>query len=253
MLKADDYRRVLAVLESAEQATSLKAFRSRTLDALEEEMGYRHSAFLTRNVADRRIDGMVHGQPQRRLNAYLQRWSDQEVLEAFASTRTRQPRAAERPAVYEAQLPVQARSGDRVKGAQTESMMAVWLQGGGETHGFLSLLSEPGQRFGAVDRERLLVLAPHLKHLLRHHPAEPARARSHPGLTAREAEAVDLVAAGCSNREIARRLGVTESTVKKHVSAALTKLGVNSRTQLTLAWLGKPGSRSARSTAKAAG
>ena len=246
MLKADDYRRVLGVLDSAEQATSLKAFRSRTLDALESEMGYRHSAFLTRNVADRRIDGIVHGQPQRRLNAYLQRWSDQEVLEEFASSRKRGPRSGRSDSVYEAQLPVQVRGGGRVQEAQTESMMAVWLQGGGETHGFLSLLSEPGHRFSAVDRERLQVLAPHLSHLLRFHPAEPVRARSHPSLTAREAEAVDLVAAGCSNREIARRLGVTESTVKKHVSAALTKLGVDSRTQLTLAWLGRPGSASAK-------
>ena len=241
MLKADDYRNVLAVLESAEQATSLKAFRQRTLESLEEQMGYRHSAFLTRNVADRRIDGIVHGQPQRRLNAYLQRWSDQEVLEAFASSRSRKPKA-EAQTVYEAHLPVETRGG-RGDAAQTESMMAVWLQGGGETHGFLSLLSEPGARFGALDRERLLTLAPHLSNLLRLQPAEPARARSHPELTAREAETVDLVSAGCSNREIARRLGVTESTVKKHVSAALTKLGVNSRTQLTLAWLGKPGSR----------
>ena len=239
MLKADDYRRALAVLESAEQATSLKAFRQRTLEGLEEHMGYRHSAFLTRNVADRRIDGIVHGQPQRRLNAYLQRWSDQEVLEGFSSSRSRKAKP-DAQTVYEAHLPVEAR-GSRVDGAETESMMAVWLQGGGETHGFLSLLSEPGDRFGAVDRERLLVLAPHLSNLLRHQPSEPARSRSHPDLTTREAETVDLVSAGCSNREIARRLGVTESTVKKHVSAALTKLGVNSRTQLTLAWLGKPG------------
>lgn len=246
MLKADDYRRVLAVLESAEQATSLKNFRTRTLDALEAQMGYRHSAFLTRYAADRRIDGVVHGQPQRRLNAYLQRWSDQEVLEAFASSsRARKPRGIELQHVFEAHAPADGRPG-RTAGAQTESMIAVWLQGGGETQGFLSLLSAPGRRFGAVDRERLLTLAPHLSNLLRHYPVEPARARTHPGLTARESEAVDLVAAGYSNREIARRLGVTESTVKKHVSAALTKLGVNSRTQLTLAWLGRPGARTAR-------
>ncbi len=247
MLKADDYRRILAVLEAAEQATSLKNFRTRTLEALEEHLGYRQSAFLTRSVADRRIDGVVHGQSQRRLSAYLQRWSDQDVLEAFSSSRGRRARAAEAPQVYEAQMPPD-RGG--VQTAQAESMMAVWLQGGEHVQGFLSLLSAPGQRFGSVDRERLMVLAPHLGNMLRHHRPEPARAKSHPALTAREAEAVDLVSAGCSNREIARRLGVTESTVKKHVSAALTKLGVNSRTQLTLAWLGRPGTRTPRSAAR---
>lgn len=245
MLKADDYRRLLAVLEPAEQATSLKGFRTRTLDALEQHLGYRCSAFLTRSASEDRIDGVVHGQPQRRLNAYLQRWSDQEALAAFTSVRPRHSQAIELQRVYEAQAP-ERRVGTRAPAGPSESMIAVWLRAGNDMHGFLSLISAPGERFDAVDRERLLVLAPHLGNLMRHHAPAPVRARAHSELTAREAEAVDLVAAGYSNRAIARRLGVTESTVKKHVSAALTKLGVSSRTQLTLAWLGRSGPRSER-------
>jgi DNA-binding CsgD family transcriptional regulator len=48
-------------------------------------------------------------------------------------------------------------------------------------------------------------------------------------LTAREHEVLELLAAGLSNRRIAETLGISEHTVKFHVSAILAKLGVSSR------------------------
>jgi DNA-binding NarL/FixJ family response regulator len=56
------------------------------------------------------------------------------------------------------------------------------------------------------------------------------RTRNNPqGLTNRELNVLALLAEGCRNAEIARRLFVSEKTVDHHVSAILGKLAVRSR------------------------
>ena len=50
-------------------------------------------------------------------------------------------------------------------------------------------------------------------------------------LTGREAQVLDLIASGLSNKEIARRLGIESATVKNHVHNLLEKLHVRRRGQ----------------------
>ena len=54
------------------------------------------------------------------------------------------------------------------------------------------------------------------------------------GLTKREREAAALIAAGKSNRDIARTLGIGERTVEGYVAAAMAKLGATSRAQVAV-------------------
>ena len=55
-------------------------------------------------------------------------------------------------------------------------------------------------------------------------------------LTARELEVLRLLRDGLPNKTIARQLGITEATVKAHLSSAFQRLGVRDRTQAAL-WM----------------
>lgn len=53
-------------------------------------------------------------------------------------------------------------------------------------------------------------------------------------LTAREVEVLELIAEGMINKEIAKRLYISEKTVKNHVSNIFRKLNVSDRTQAAI-------------------
>ncbi|WP_327108547.1 response regulator transcription factor [Nonomuraea glycinis] len=62
----------------------------------------------------------------------------------------------------------------------------------------------------------------------------PDAAQRLAALTARESEAVKLVALGLSNHEIAERLVISPLTAKTHITRALAKLAVRDRVQLVI-------------------
>jgi two-component system, NarL family, response regulator LiaR len=85
-----------------------------------------------------------------------------------------------------------------------------------------------------VDQELVMRLVRRLAEEVgsRKPPAEPARERRAPGsLTARELEVLELLATGQTNRQIARELHLSLSTVKRNLERIIAKLGVSDRTQ----------------------
>jgi DNA-binding CsgD family transcriptional regulator len=85
----------------------------------------------------------------------------------------------------------------------------------------------PGRDFSERDRALLTLLRPHL-----HQAYLDAKRRRRPvsRLTPRQWDLLRLVAAGHTNAQIARQLGVMEGTVRIHLGNVYEKLGVSSRT-----------------------
>jgi DNA-binding CsgD family transcriptional regulator len=84
----------------------------------------------------------------------------------------------------------------------------------------------PGPDFSERDRALLVLLRPHLYQACldverRRHPV--------PRLTARQNDLLRLVAAGRTNTQIARRLGISEGTVRTHLENIYDRLGVSGR------------------------
>lgn len=72
-------------------------------------------------------------------------------------------------------------------------------------------------------------------------PMRLLNGKGHAMLSAREMDVVQSVAEGLTNREIAKRLGLTEHTVKNYLFRIFDKLGVSSRVEVVLYALGNAG------------
>jgi DNA-binding CsgD family transcriptional regulator len=85
----------------------------------------------------------------------------------------------------------------------------------------------PGPDFSERDRGLLSLLRPHL-----HEAYLDAERRRHgkPQLTRRQWDLLELVAAGHTNAQIARRVDISEGTVRKHMENIYRRLQVSSRT-----------------------
>jgi LuxR family maltose regulon positive regulatory protein len=130
--------------------------------------------------------------------------------------------------------------------AEPEQYVRVFVDGGAPIRRLLALhqFAETRQR-GAMASERASTAVGTLLAAFREDghnkaaaaavPATPARQQNKQPLieplTQREIEVLSLLAAGASNKDIARELVLATGTAKRHVSNIFSKLGVRSRTQ----------------------
>lgn len=83
----------------------------------------------------------------------------------------------------------------------------------------------PGRDFDERDHVILRLLRPHVDSAVRRLTLPP------PDLTAREREVMLLVREGLTDGQVARRLGVAEATVSKHLEHVYSRTGARSRVQ----------------------
>lgn len=122
--------------------------------------------------------------------------------------------------------------------AEPRGYLRVFLDEGAVLQGPLRLLLE--QTPELITGSPTLPTSAYLRRLLTLSEAEqrrrlsfssPAESELIEPLSSRELEVLACLGAGCSNQEIAARLVIAPSTVKSHLKAIYSKLGVESRTQ----------------------
>jgi DNA-binding NarL/FixJ family response regulator len=83
----------------------------------------------------------------------------------------------------------------------------------------------------------LIVLHPDALHSVLSPLSSGDQPESHPSdriLSPREIEVLRMIAEGLGNKEIASKLGISDHTVKFHISAIFAKLGASSRTEAVI-------------------
>jgi DNA-binding CsgD family transcriptional regulator/tetratricopeptide (TPR) repeat protein len=105
------------------------------------------------------------------------------------------------------------------------AILAAWA-------GHLRSRGELSRRYEQMrDEARRLAASTGQARLVRMLDSPPADAA---GLTAREIDVLRLLARGCSNRDIATELRISENTAANHVRSILTKTGAANRTQVAM-------------------
>jgi DNA-binding CsgD family transcriptional regulator len=82
--------------------------------------------------------------------------------------------------------------------------------------------------FSEREKAMLALARPHVAEL---HTRRDRELRGEPHLTPRQWEVLRRVATGASNTQIARSLGLSDATVRKHLENVFLRLGVQSRTE----------------------
>jgi DNA-binding NarL/FixJ family response regulator len=102
--------------------------------------------------------------------------------------------------------------------------------------GYLLKDAEPGELIGAIRAvaEGQSPLDPRVARTLLSARRAPSPSSGAAELTEREREVLALVGLGLANKQIARRLGIQEGTVKAHLTRVFARIGVQDRTSAAL-------------------
>ncbi|QBJ95343.1 LuxR family transcriptional regulator [Rhodococcus sp. ABRD24] len=242
MLSASDYRSILGVLRDCAQAEDTEEFRAAVLDSVTERLGYEHLTFFLGQHPTLELelrDPVTVGLAEPLIDSYLARFARDDV---FATEQARTVLhlhgTACLPQLLQAAIaPPQDAYIENflVPNGITDKVM-VWLDTELPVHGFLGVIGVGDAVLDPRDAEILAELRPHLAAQLRRHLRLAAAHVDASPLTIREHQVARLVADGWTNRAISKHLDIGESTVKKHITRVLAKLGVQSRTELAAMW-----------------
>ncbi|RMI44851.1 helix-turn-helix transcriptional regulator [Streptomyces triticirhizae] len=241
-LPPEDYRRLFAVWEAVERTPDLATFRESLLRALEEWFGYSTVVVLhgpTVGEAIRGGQGIKSGYSREFLDAYARRWITHDPYMApHAHRLLRERGVVTLRELHPERDPEQAAFVTEFLAAHDiHDKVGMVIDAGAEGWCYVGAIQRGVRRMPARDVAVMRVLSRQLAGLTTERLAgERLAAKAGAALTPREREVASLAARGLTNEQIARRLFVGVTTVKKHLGRVLAKTGAHSRTQLAARW-----------------
>jgi DNA-binding CsgD family transcriptional regulator len=110
----------------------------------------------------------------------------------------------------------------------TDEVLVPMTPLGGTDRRLLLFRGHGSPEFSEREKALLALARPHVAEL---HSRRDRELRGEPNLTPRQWEVLRRVATGASNTQIAKALGLSEATVRKHLENVFLRLGVQSRTE----------------------
>ena len=236
-LGADDYGRLIRVIESVDHAVDLLEFRQRLADALRNWFGFLGVSVLHGETLEAALEtgcGIQAGYSAQFLAQYRERWQFHDPLRAEPAM----SRLLEAGVLRLSDVAADSRFRTEylARNGMTDKVVMV-IDGGPAGVLFLSIAIRDAPaasaREAAVLRSLRRLLIPLVVGLLARHRAQEAL-RASWSLTPREWEVADLAAQGLTNQQIADRLFIGVHTVKKHLTRVLSESACTSRTQLAV-------------------
>ncbi|WP_433608094.1 response regulator transcription factor [Prescottella agglutinans] len=236
-LRTTDYERVFAVLDRCADIRTVPEFRIRIVGAMTDAFPVRVATCFVGDTYESQFtdpDATLAGGAgwEHKRAAYQQNWARFDVFGTpEARRRLETTRVASLTDLHE--LPEESATYVRDYLDGWRSVNALHLDLPGNARALVGLYDVDENALGPRDFAALRLLARQLSVLTRGLVGVPGRDLL-AELTERQRDVARLVADGLSNAAIARRLTLTEDTVKKYVSRILAATGCASRTQLAL-------------------
>lgn len=234
-LTAEDYRRLIGVIEAVDRAADLPEFRACLVRALQDWFGFRGVAVLHGDtLADAAGNGcgIMDGYAAGFLDEYAAKWAGADPFkdEGFF------PRMLQAGVARLSDIAAGTQfMDDFLRRHQITDKAAMVIDGSPAGVIYVGMSVQDSPRVPERDLAVLRALRCHLAPLalaqLAGHEARLA-ALSAWQLTPREQDVAGLAAKGLTNRQIAGRLFITTDTVKKHLTRVFAETGCASRAQL---------------------
>ncbi|WP_203362983.1 response regulator transcription factor [Bacillus sp. REN10] len=234
-LTKEEYYHLLCAMEqltSKQMNTDINSYRTEVLTVLCEILGFHQSLFWLVDE-NKLIDPILFNIEEKTLQEYNDYFYQLDYLQPSNLNKKRQVQKLTDVISFSKYIETEYYHSFMKKYSLLDEM-GIYLEYQGECVGVIGLLRSKGEQlFVETDRIKLSFLAKQIESSLNIQSVLKLNQQKQSDLlTERERELVNYLEKGLKNKEIAKKLYVSEHTIKKHLQNLYRKFNVSNRTEL---------------------